>query len=265
MPFATVGELRICYQLSGPETAPLLAFSNSIGADLSMWDSQAASLAREFRILRYDMRGQGKSSVIPGEGTIERFGRDFIGLIDALNLKRVAFCGLSMGGMIGMWLGVNAPERLDALVLCNTAAKIGTEETWNFRISSVRQGGMKSVSGSVIERWFTPEFRAECPAIVDRVRTMLEVSPVEGYVTCCAAIRDMDQTNDISGISIPTLVIAGSEDPATPPQEGRFLVEHIRGSQYVELHAAHLSNIEEAEEFTSALRSFLPGKGHSHE
>jgi 3-oxoadipate enol-lactonase len=264
VPFATVGELRICYELTGPEAAPLLVFSNSLGTDLSMWDSQATILAREFRILRYDMRGQGKSSVIPGDGSIEQFGRDFIGLIDALNLKRLTFCGLSMGGMIGMWLGVNAPERLDALVLCNTAAKIGTKATWNTRISTVRQGGMQSVSNALIERWFTPKFRVASSAIVNRARTMLEASPVEGYVACCAAIRDMDQTNSISRISARTLVVAGSEDAVTPPQEGRFLVGHIRGSQYVELDASHLSNVEQSDAFTSALRDFVSSKEQSH-
>jgi len=264
VPFATVGELRICYELTGPEAAPLLVFSNSLGTDLSMWDPQVIALAREFRILRYDMRGQGRSSVIPGDSSIEQFGRDFIGLIDALKLTSVIFCGLSMGGMIGMWLGVNAPERLDALVLCNTAAKIGTKATWNTRISSAQQEGMKSVSSVVIERWFTPEFRVASPAIVSRARTMLETSPVEGYVACCGAIRDMDQTNGISRISVPTLVVAGSEDAVTPPQEGRLLVDHIRGSQYVELDAAHLSNVEKSDAFTSALRNFLQGKGQSH-
>jgi 3-oxoadipate enol-lactonase len=264
VPYATVGELRIYYELRGPEGAPLLAFSNSLGTNLSMWDSQAKTLAREFRILRYDIQGQGKSTVIPGDGSIDRFGRDFIGLIDALNLKSVTFCGLSMGGMIGMWLGVNAPERLNALVLCNTAAKIGTRATWDTRISTVRQGGMQSVASAVIERWFTPDFRAASSAIVSRAKTMLEASPVEGYVACCAAIRDMDQTNSISRISARTLVVAGSEDPVTPPHEGRFLVEHIRGSQYVELDAAHLSNVEQSDAFTSALRDFLPSKGQSH-
>jgi 3-oxoadipate enol-lactonase len=264
VPFATVGGLRICYELSGPEAAPLLVFSNSLGTDLSMWDSQAKTLAREFRILRYDMRGQGKSSVIPGDGSIERFGLDFIGLIDTLKLKSVTFCGLSMGGMIGMWLGVNAPERLDALVLCNTAARIGTNTTWNTRVSTVRQGGMQSVSSAVIERWFTPKFRVVSSAIVNRARTMLEASPVEGYVACCAAIRDMDQTNSISRISVRTLVVAGIEDAVTPPKEGRFLVDHIRGSEYLELEAAHLSNVEQSDAFTSALRNFLQGKGQSH-
>jgi len=264
VPYATVGELRICYQLTGPETAPLVVFSNSLGTDLSMWDSQATSLVHEFRILRYDMQGQSKSSVIPGDSSIERFGRDFIGLIDALNLKRLTFCGLSMGGMMGMWLGVNAPGRLDALVLCNTAAKIGTKATWNTRISTVREWGMKSVSSAAIERWFTPKFRVASPAIVSRAKTMLEASPVEGYVACCAAIRDMDQTNSISRISVRTLVVAGSEDAVTPSQEGRFVVDHIRGSQYVELNAAHLSNVEQSDAFTSALRDFLPSKGRSH-
>jgi 3-oxoadipate enol-lactonase len=259
--FATVGELRICYELTGPEAAPVIVFSNSLGTDLSMWDSQATTLAHEFRILRYDMRGQGKSSVIRGDSCIEQFGRDLIGLMDALNLKSVTFCGLSMGGMIGMWLGVNAPERLDALVLCNTAAKIGTKATWNTRISAVGQGGMQSVSNAVIERWFTPTFRVASSAIVNRARTMLEASPVEGYVACCAAIRDMDQTNSVSRISARTLVVAGSEDVVTPPQEGRFLVDRIRGSQYVELYAAHLSNVEQSDTFASALRNFLQGKG----
>ena len=163
-----------------------------------------------------------------------------------------------------MWLGVNAPERLDALVLCNTAAKIGTKETWNTRISTVRQEGMKSVSSAVIERWFTPKFRVVSAAIVNRARMMLEASPVEGYVACCAAIRDMDQTNSISRIPVRTLVVAGSEDAVTPPQEGRLLAEHIRGGQYIELDAAHLSNIERADAFTSALRDFLSIKGQSH-
>jgi 3-oxoadipate enol-lactonase len=264
VPFATMGKLRIRYELTGPEMGPVLAFSNSLGTDLSMWDSQAASLAQEFRILRYDMRGQGESSIVPGDGTIEQFGQDFVGLMDVLKLKRVTFCGLSMGGMIGMWLGVNASERLDALVLCNTAAKIGTESSWNTRISAVKQGGMKSVSDAVIRRWFKPKFGAEFPAIVNRARTMLEASPVEGYIGCCTAIRDMNQMNSTPGISVRTLVIAGSQDAVTPTQEARFLVEHIRGSQYTELDAAHLSNVEQAYAFTSALRDFLANRGQTH-
>jgi 3-oxoadipate enol-lactonase len=264
VPVAAVGELRIRYELVGPEYAPALAFSNSLGTDLSMWDAQCEVLSRRFRILRYDMRGQGESSVVRGDSSIGEFARDFLGLLDALGLKRVSFCGLSMGGMIGMWLGANAPERLDALVLSNTAARIGTKEMWNARITRVRQGGMKSVTDAVMERWFTSQFRAACPVLVERSRTMLQASPVEGYASCCSAIRDMDQTDSIAQIRVRTLVIAGLRDSVTSPEEGRFLVERISGSQIAELDAAHLSNIEQADGFTSALRSFLLTPGQAN-
>ncbi len=257
MAFAAARELSLKYELVGANNAPVLAFSNSLGTDLSMWEPQCAALTQQFRILRYDMRGQGESSVIAGEYSIEQLARDFLGLLDVLALERVAFCGLSMGGMIGMWLGVNVPERLDSLVLCNTAARIGTAEMWNARIASVRQGGMKSVSAAVIERWFTAEFRDAAPVRVQRARTMLEASPVEGYAACCAAIRDMDQTGSIGRIRVRTLVVAGGKDRVTPPDEGRFLIERVPDSEYVELDAAHLSNIEQPDEFTSALRGFL--------
>lgn len=264
MSFADIGQVRIRYELLGLENAPVLAFSNSLGTDLSMWDAQCQELARRFRILRYDMRGQGKSPVMAGDSTIEQFARDFLGLLDALGLRRVSFCGLSMGGMIGMWLGVNAHERLDALVLCNTAARIGTKEMWNARIASARQGGMKSVSSAVIERWFTPEFRQASPMVVQSARTMLEASPVEGYAACCAAIRDMDQTKSIEKIRARTLVVAGSNDGVTPPREGQCLVECISGAHYKELDAAHLSNIEQPDKFTSAISGFLLTPGQSH-
>jgi len=250
-------EVSIRYELTGLDNQPLLAFSNSLGTDLSMWDPQVKALRKGFRILRYDMRGQGESSVVPGGGTIEKFARDFVRLLDMLSIDRVNFCGLSMGGMIGMWLGVNAPDRLDRLVLCNTASRIGTRDTWNTRIASVRQGGMQAVSAAVIERWFTPEFRMASPGLVTRAQRMLEASPIEGYASCCSAIRDMDQTDCIGRIRIPTLVIAGTHDAVTPPHVSRFLVEQIVGAQYVELAAAHLSNIEQADSFTSALRDFV--------
>jgi 3-oxoadipate enol-lactonase len=157
-----VGELRTHYALTGDQE-PVLVFSNSLGTDFSMWDPQMEELQRRFRILRYDTRGHGQSSVTPGDYTIEQLGRDVLGLLDSLRLDRVHFCGLSMGGMIGMWLGIHAPTRLHRLVLCNTAARIGTKEMWNARIATVRRDGMKSVAAAVIERWFTPEFRASFP------------------------------------------------------------------------------------------------------
>jgi 3-oxoadipate enol-lactonase len=257
MPFIEAGELRTHYALTGDKESVLL-FSNSLGTDFSMWDPQMPELQRSFRILRYDTRGHGRSSVTPGDYTIEQLGRDVIGLLDALRCDRVNFCGLSMGGMIGIWLGIHAPERLHRLVLCNTAARIGTKELWNARIATARkQNGMKSVAAAVIERWFTPEFRASSAGIVARAQQMLENSPPEGYAACCAAIRDMDQRESVAKIKAPTLVIYGAKDPVTPAADAHFLTGQIRGAAEVELDAAHLSNVEQAAAFTEAVSNFL--------
>jgi 3-oxoadipate enol-lactonase len=256
MPFVDVGKLRTHYALTG-DKEPVLVFSNSLGTDFSMWDPQMAELERSFRILRYDTRGHGQSSVTPGDYTIEQLGGDVLGLLDSLRLDRMHFCGLSMGGMIGMWLGVHASNRLNRLVLCNTAARIGTQEMWNARIATVRKDGMKPVAAAVIERWFTPEFRASFPEKVARAQQMLENSPPDGYGACCAAIRDMDQRDTVAQIKAPTLVIYGGKDPVTPGSDAHFLKDRIPGAVEVELPAAHLSNVEQAEAFTEAVRQFL--------
>jgi 3-oxoadipate enol-lactonase len=256
MPFVAVGELRTHYALTGDQK-PVLMFSNSLGTEFSMWDPQMTELERRFRILRYDTRGHGKSSVTPGDYTIEQLGRDVLGLLDSLRLDRVNFCGLSMGGMIGIWMGIHAPSRLHRLVLSNTAARIGTKEMWNARIATVREVGMKSVAAAVIERWFTPEFRALCAEKVAWAQQMIENSPPEGYAACCAAIRDMDQRDAVARIKVPTLVIYGASDPVTPVAEAEFLIGQIQGAVKVELPAAHLSNVEKACAFTGALNNFL--------
>jgi 3-oxoadipate enol-lactonase len=256
MPFVDVGELRTHYTPAG-DKEPVLVLSNSLGTDFSMWDPQIAEIERHFRILRYDTRGHGQSSVTPADYTIEQLGRDVLGLLDSLRLDRVHFCGLSMGGMIGMWLGIHAPDRLHRLVLCNTAARIGTKEMWNARIATVRKDGMKSVAAAVIERWFAPGFRASSAEKVARAQRMLENSPPEGYAACCAAIRDMDQRETVAQIKAPTLVIYGASDPVTPASEAHFLAEQIRGAVEVELAAAHLSNVEQADAFTKAVSQFL--------
>ncbi len=162
-----------------------------------------------------------------------------------------------MGGMIGMWLGVNAPERLNKLVLCNTGAKIGTAATWNARIDAVQKNGMKSVASAVVERWFTPPFRQKAPATIANTLKMLEETNPDGYAACCAAVRDFDFRDQLSRIRTPALVISGEHDPATPPADGRFLSQQIPGARYVELNAAHLSNIEDQDRFTNELAAFL--------
>lgn len=257
MPFAEAGDLRVHFALTGRADASLVVLSNSLGTSLSMWDPQVPALEREFRVLRYDTRGHGQTALTPGFYTIEQLAQDVVRLLDALRLDRAHFCGLSLGGMIGMWLGVHAAKRLNKLVLCNTAARIGTREMWNARIEEVRKTGMKQVAATVVERCFTPEFRARSPQAAASAQQTIENSPPEGYAACCAAIRDTDLREAISAIRVPTLVIAGAKDPATPPAEGHFLADRIVGAQYAELETAHLANLEAPDSFTSTLIRFL--------
>ena len=257
MPFAQLEDVRIHYDLAGPANAPALVFSNSLGENFSMWDPQMPVFQTAFRVLRYDTRGHGQSSVTPGPYTIEQLARDVLALLDKLDFERVHFCGLSMGGQTGMWLALNAGARLHKLVLCNTAAKIGTPEMWNPRIETVRKSGMKSISQAVMERWFSAEYRAKSPDIFAATQRVLESANPDGYVANCAAVRDFDARETVTGIRVPTLVISGTHDAATTPADGRFLAEHIAGASYAELKAAHLSNIEDRNRFNSEIGAFL--------
>jgi 3-oxoadipate enol-lactonase len=235
--------------------------SNSLGTDLAMWDAQMPALLQLFQVLRYDTRGHGRSSVPGAAYAVDRLGRDVLALLDACGLARAHFCGLSMGGMTGMWLGCHAAARVERLALCNTAARIGPPEVWDKRIEAVRGGGMAAITSAVIERWFTPAFRAREPDAVARIVAMLHATPPDGYVAACGAIRDMDQRDRIAAIRARTLVIAGASDQATPAADGRVVAEKIPGARYVELAAAHLSNIEAADDFTAALVDFLTVTG----
>jgi 3-oxoadipate enol-lactonase len=257
MPIIESDGARIHYRFDGSESAPVIVLSNSLGTNLSMWDAQVPALAARFRVLRYDTRGHGQSSVTPGPYSIMQLGRDVVRLLDEFEIERAHFCGLSMGGMIGLWLGVYAAPRIGRLVLCNTAAKIGTAETWNARIEAVRQGGMTAIADGIIQRWFTPAFIARTPDTIERTRQMILSTPPEGYVANCGAIRDMDQRETISRITAPTLVITGAKDPVTTPPDARYIVERVAGAQCAELDAAHISNIEAAERFTQVLVQFL--------
>ena len=257
MPFLEIGDFRVHYALSGSATAPVFVLSNSLGTSFSMWDPQIPAFEKDFHVLRYDTRGHGQSSVTPGPYRIEQLARDVLHLLDRLTIDRVHFCGLSMGGTIGMWLGTNAPERLHKLVLCNTAARIGTAEVWNARIDAVSKGGMQSIAPAVIERWFTPALRAAAPETVAHTQRMIEASPPKGYAACCAALRDMDQRESISSIRVPTLVVCGAKDPATTVADGQFLADKISGARLLELPTAHLSNIEAPERFSSEVLKFL--------
>jgi 3-oxoadipate enol-lactonase len=257
--FVELPGIRTHYRSDGPADKPVLLFSNGLGTNLTMWDGQVAEFSKRFRVLRYDQRGHGRSSVPAGAYSIERFGRDVVSLLDRLGIERCYFCGLSMGGMIGQWLGTNAPERLAGLVLCNTAAKIGTAEGWNNRIDLVGKGGMEAAIPLVLDRWYTPAFQANAPEVIARARKMLLSTVPEGYVATCAAIRDMDQRETVRYIRVRTLVVAGAHDGVTSPDEGKYLADNIAGAKYVELPAAHLSNVEAPAEFNAAVLQFLAG------
>lgn len=257
MPFVKTADAKIHYSLEGLPAKPPLILSNSLGANLSMWDPQMPEFSKSFRILRSDTRGHGKSSVTLSPYSIEQLAKDVLALADAMQFERFHFCGLSMGGQIGMWLAANAPKRLNKVVLCSTAAKIGTPEMWNTRIATVLKEGMKDMASAAIERWFTAAFRAKDPSTVGKIHKTLEDTSPEGYAACCAGLRDFDFREKLNNIRTPTLIVSGTHDPATTPADGQFLANHIAGARYVELNGAHLCNIEDADRFTNEVCAFL--------
>jgi 3-oxoadipate enol-lactonase len=257
MPAVSVNGTAIFYRLDGSPDAPIVILSSSLGTTHAMWEAQLPALIARFRVLRYDTRGHGASAAPPGRYDLQSLARDALGLLDELGIERASFCGLSLGGMTGMWLAAHAPERIERLVVASSASQLGTPETWNARIEAVRRGGMAAIAESVIERWFTPEFRRDSPAPVERIRQMLLSCPAHGYAACAAAVRDMDQRGDLASIPLPTLVICGSRDPATPPEHSRLIAERVPGARLVELSAAHLCNIEAEQAFNRAVLEFL--------
>jgi 3-oxoadipate enol-lactonase len=253
--------IRIYYEMEGREDGPPLLFSNSLGTNLHLWDRQAEeALGLGFRVIRYDQRGHGNSEAPEGEYKIERLGQDVLDLLDGLGIEQTAFCGLSMGGMTGIFLGMRHPRRFSRLALCNTAVWMPPRDLWETRIRQVGEGGMAAVVESVIERWFTPTFRDSDPAEVERVRAMILGTNPTGYAGCCAAIRDMDMRDRLGLIESPTLIVIGAHDPATPPDRGQYVVERVPGAQKAVLDAAHLSNIEAREEFNRIVFGFLTGE-----
>ncbi len=257
MPFIDLSDVRIYYQWDGPANKPVLLLSNGLGTNLTMWDAQIPELSKHFRVLRYDHRGHGKSSVVAGPYNIEMLAKDALSLLDSLGIESCFFCGLSMGGMVGQWLGANSAGRIRKLVLSNTAAKIGTDESWNARIALITESGMQAAIPLVLARWFTTDFQQASPEIVTPVREAFLASDPVGYAGGCAAVRDGDFRASDKKIEVPTLIVAGLHDSVIPSAEGKFLVEDIPGAQYVELPAAHLSNIEARDQFNSAVVDFL--------
>jgi 3-oxoadipate enol-lactonase len=244
-------------ELSGPDRAPVLMLSNSLGTTLHMWDDQVRPFTEHFRLIRYDRRGHGRSGVPEGPYSMEMLGRDALAILDALNVKRANWCGLSMGGMVGMWLGANAPERFNRMVYSNTTSHYEDKTPWIDRIKLVSEQGLAPLVDVTLERWFTKDFRDRAPKTVHRVREMFLSTAPKGYVACCEAIRDMDLRPGLGKIKVPVLVIAGRADPATTLAMGEALHEAIPGSKLAVLEAAHIANIEQSQKYTDTVLDFL--------
>jgi 3-oxoadipate enol-lactonase len=259
MPLAHVNSTAINYRLDGTGKGKVVMLSHSLAADITMWESQMAALIEAgYRVLRYDSRGQGRSAIPPGPYSMEMLSEDAVGLMDALDLGKVHFCGLSMGGMVGQILGARHPERLTSLTLSSTAAILSPREIWDERIETVHGRGMNSVVDATINRWFTQSGQDHMPHEIDKVRRVILDTPVEGYCACCAAIRDMDLRDSLTVISTPVLVLVGEQDPGTPVSAAEFIHGLISSSELKIIpNAAHFVNVEQANAFNDALIEFI--------
>jgi len=241
----------------GPEGAPVLVLGNSLGTSSAVWDSQVAQFRQHFRLVRYDLPGHGGSPAVAGPYTVGGLGAGVLALADSLGVGRFAYCGISLGGMIGMWLAAAAPDRIVALGLVCTAAHLPPADGWRARASQVRAAGMASVSPAVIGRWFTPGFAGRASSVVSEFRAELERTDPVGYAGCCEAIAEMDLRESLPGITAPTLVLAGSDDPATPPAHGAAIAGLVRGARLDVVPAAHLATVEAPDAVTGALLAHL--------
>ncbi|MHA4871583.1 3-oxoadipate enol-lactonase [Duganella sp. PWIR1] len=245
------------YKIDGQPGKPWLMFSNSLGTDLNMWQAQVEFFRDDFRILRYDTRGHGGSAPQPGPTTLAQLGQDVLTLLDQLDIERVHFCGLSMGGAIAQWLGVHAPHRLNRLVVANSAPRIGTPQGWLDRAAQVRAVGLGAVADGAAGRWFTPGFVERDPQSVAALVDTLRRGSSEGYANCCDALAGADLRAELATISTPTLLIAGAHDPVTTVADATAMREQIPGAVMVTLEASHISNIEAEATFNQAIRDFL--------
>ena len=261
-----VGDTGIAYRVDGTGDGPALVFSNSLGTDHRLWDRQVPAMEDRCRVVRYEACGHGVSDLPRRPVSIERLGQDLVALLDHLDIERAVVCGCSLGGVIALWLAVNRPERLTGVVLANTGAKVGTDESWNARIAAVRAGGTAAVRDRVVRRFLTPEFRARDPETTAMIAGMLEATNAEGYIAACEALRASDLRSDASRVRVPVLIVGSERDQSTPPELSRDLHASIEGSELVMIaDAAHLANVEQAALFNAALVRFLQRLAHEAE
>lgn len=246
------------YVVEGRVDGPVVVLAGSLGSSLEMWDPQVAVLGEHFRVIRYDHRGHGGSPVVAAPFDIEDLGADVVELLDRLDVDRAHFVGLSLGGMVGMWLASHVPERVNRLALICTSPLLGPASNWTDRAATVRASGTAAVADAVVERWFTPAYAASNPVLVERLRAMVTGTSAEGYAACCEAIARMDQTGTLADIKAPTLAIAGADDPATPPEHLQGIVDRVPDGRLAVLaRAAHLASVEQADAVNALLLDHL--------
>jgi 3-oxoadipate enol-lactonase/4-carboxymuconolactone decarboxylase len=251
---------EVHHRVDGPAGAPALVLANSLGSTLEIWDPIVPVLAQRFRVVRHDLRGHGRSPVPPPPYALADLGEDVLALLDRLDVDRAAFCGISIGGMVGMWLGAHAPARISGLVLCCTSAQLGPPERWSDRATTVRAEGPGAIAQAVVANWFTPDFAAREPETVAHMEAMLAGQPPEGYAACCEVIERMDQREDLPRITASTLVVAGGDDNATPPEHGLRIAQDVPGARLVVLpHAAHLAPVEQPAAVAALVLEHLGG------
>jgi len=258
MKIAVSGDAQLHYEHTLRPGAPALLLINSLGTHLGMWDDQFEALSSRYELIRYDVRGHGKSTAgSQAQVTLDQLANDAFAVLDACGVARAHVCGVSLGGMTAMQIARQSPDRVLKLVLSNTSTYMPTREVWQSRIDTALKDGLEPIVGGTMERWFTPEFRASSPDKVARVREMFVATDPKGYAACCAAIRDMDLREKIGSITAKTMVIAGLRDPGTTLEHAEHIHRKIAESKLVTLDTAHMSNIERAEEYTKVLQEFL--------
>lgn len=257
MPTFTSHDAQINYQTFGDSNKPALVFSNSLGTKFSMWQPQIDHFKNDHFVICYDTRGHGQSSAPQGPYTIDQLGQDVVHLLDHLNIEKADFCGISMGGLTGQWLAIHKSERFNHVVVCNTAAKIGQEQAWLDRAKLVREQGLKPIAETAALRWFTESFIQSQATIVESLSNDLAAGSAEGYASCCEALAKADLRQQLKEISIPVLVIAGTQDPVTTVADGQFMIDQIHNAKLFEIEASHISNVEKPQDFNRALANFL--------
>ena len=253
--------MSLHHVVDGPAGAPVVVLSSSLGTTLQMWEPQVTALAEQFRVVRFDRRGHGGSPVAAATATIDDLGHDIVQLLDDLALERVSYCGISLGGLEGIWLGINAPTRIDRLALCCTAAAFLPRQNWVDRAATVRAEGTGAIVDGALERWFRPLLTETHPEVVAHYRTMLAATPAAGYAACCDVLADADLRDQLAEIRARTLVVSGADDPVSPPEAGEALAAAIPGAEHTVIeNAAHIANVEQPEAFTAALLNHLEAR-----